>query len=589
MKKNENLKRLQSYAGSFKVLTYLSWILSAISSLVALVPFYYIWRVVHDALAVAPNFEKADQLVTYGWYALGYAVLSIMIYILAILCSHMSAFRVASNIKKDIIQHIAKLPLGVIENYGSGKVRSIIEGAANTETYLAHRLPDRAGAIATPIGLIFLLLIFDWRLGLLSLCPVILGFIIMMKMTGKEMENQMKKYRDALADMTNEAVEYIRGIPVVKTFGQTIFSFQRFKETIDSYEKWAISYTKLLRIPMLCFTTAINSVFVFLIIGTLWFTQDGITHEFLLNLIFYIIITPCISISLTKIMYMSEDFMLVDDALQKIDDILQECVLVDGHLQASQKHDIHIEHVSFQYDASHQALADVSLHIPTGHTIALIGPSGGGKTTLANLIARFFDVQHGSISIGDINIKDMDQKSLHESISYVFQNSKLIQGSILENVRMAKPDASKQEVLDALHAAQCDDIVAKLPEGIDTIIGSQGIYLSGGEMQRIAIARAIVKDAPILLLDEATAFADPDNEVRVQQALSNLAKGKTVIMIAHRLSSIQDVDHIYVLNNGMIVEHGSPQELIHQQGMYQQMWEAYKTSVDWNITKEAQA
>ncbi len=589
MKKRSNLSILTSYAGRHKILTYLSWALSAASALLALVPFWYIWRIIHDVLEASPDFSKAENIADYGWTAVLFAVISIVVYIAALMCSHLSAFRIASNIRKTLMRHIASLPLGITEKYGSGKLRRIVNDSSSAaETYLAHRLPDKAGAIATPIGLLFLLLAFDWRLGLLSLIPVALGFVIMTKMTGANMEQKMKEYQNSLSDMSNEAVEYVRGIPVVKTFGQTVFSFKRFKASIDNYEKWVIAYTKALRMPMMLYTTAINGVFAFLIAGAIIFSRGGVTNDLLLNLIFYIVITPVIGTTLTKIMFMSEDSMIAGDALSRIDEVLGEKPLPNVKRGGyPSDNSVSIEHVSYSYDGVKNALNDVSISIKPGETAALVGPSGGGKTTLANIVARFFDPQKGRVLIGGVDIRDIPKEKLMDSVSFVFQNSRLIKASILENVRMAKPDASREEALRALETAQCADIIAKLPNGIDTVVGTNGIYLSGGEQQRVAIARAALKNAPILILDEATAFADPDNEVRVQRALSALSKGKTVIMIAHRLSSVTNADRICVMSDGSIVESGAFSELIEKDCIFARMWEEYSKSADWKIEKEA--
>ena len=588
MKKQSNFSRLMGYAGAKRILTYLSWVLSVMSALLALVPFWYIWRIIHDILEVSPDFSQAGSVTRYGWSAVLFAVISIVVYIAALMCSHMSAFRVAANIRKELMRHITALPLGVTEKYGSGKLRRIVNTSSTaTETYLAHRLPDKAGAIATPIGLLFLLLVFDWRLGLLSLVPVVLGFLIMMKMTGKDMEQRMEQYQNALSDMSNEAVEYVRGVPVVKTFGQTIFSFKRFKDAIDNYETWVISYTKGLRLPMMFYTTAINGVFAFLIAGGIIFTRGGVTSELLLNLIFYIVITPVIGTTLTKIMFMSEDTMIVNDAISRIDEVLNEKPLSESGVNNIPKDNgVVLEHVSYSYDGEKNALNDVSLTIKPGQVVALVGASGGGKTTLANIVTRFFDPQKGRILIGNIDIRDIPKETLMDKVSFVFQNSRLIKASILENVRMAKPDATREEAADALRAAQCMDIIEKLPDGIDTVIGTNGVYLSGGEQQRIAIARAILKNAPVLILDEATAFADPDNEVRVQQALSALSKGKTVIMTAHRLSSITEADCIYVLQDGKIVESGTHSGLIENNGIFTRMWKNYSEAAAWRLSSE---
>ncbi|MBS5644926.1 MAG: ABC transporter ATP-binding protein [Clostridiales bacterium] len=589
MKKQSNLSRLLSYAGGHKYLTYASWVLSALSALLALIPYYYIWLVMREVLEAAPDFAAAQNLTHNGWMAVLFAVVAVLVYIAGLMCSHLGAFRVATNMRIQTMRHIVRLPLGFAESFGSGRLRKIVnESSAATETYLAHQLPDKAGAIATPIGLLVLLFVFDWRLGLLSLVPVVLGFLIMMSMTGAKMEQKMKEYQNALEDMSGEAVEYVRGIPVVKTFGQTIFSFKKFKDSIDRYKVWVIAYTKQLRGPMMFYTAAINGVFVFLIAGGLLFTQNGVTTEFLLNLIFYIIITPIISVTLTKIMFQSENAMIVDDALHRIDSVLKMAPLGEAkHPQSPQDGSVEVEHVRFSYDGQKDALKDISLSIPSGRTVAFVGPSGGGKTTLANVIARFFDPQEGTVKIGGADVREIPKKELMNTVSFVFQNSRLIKASVLENVRMGKPGASREEVIKALENAQCGDIIAKLPRGVDTVIGTKGVYLSGGEQQRIAIARVMLKNAPVLILDEATAFADPDNESRVQAAFSRLSQGKTVIMIAHRLSTIAHVDQIYVLKDGEIVESGTSGELLAREGEFRKMWKNYQTSVQWKVEKEA--
>lgn len=587
MKKSSNLSRLLDYAGNFRYFTIASWILSALSAFLALVPFWYIWRIIKEAIETAPNFSNADGMVHNGWMAVLFAVIAVLIYIGALMCSHVAAFRIASNIRIKAMHHIVTLPIGDIDQMGSGKMRKIVnESSAATETYLAHQLPDKAGAIATPIGLLVLLFAFDWRLGLLSLAPVIVAFIIMMCMTGAKMQAKMAEYQNALEDMSNQAVEYVRGIPVVKTFGQTVFSFKRFKASIDNYSKWVIAYTKDLRTPMIFYTAAVNGVFVFLIAGALLLNGGFADSNFLLNLMFYIIITPIISITLTRIMFSSENAMIVDDAMKRIDSILNLQPLPEnGHYRPGDA-SIQLKNASYSYDGAKDAVHGLTMQIASGETIALVGPSGGGKTTAAGLIARFFDAQCGEVLIGGADIKSIPKNQLMDNISFVFQNSRLLKASILDNVRLSKPDASREEVLTALEAAQCMDIIQKLPKGIDTVIGSKSIFLSGGEQQRIAIARAILKDSPIVILDEATAFADPDNENRVQAAFSSLAKGKTVIMIAHRLTTVVGADRIYVLKDGEIEEQGTHEELIKRGGLYSQMWNSYQTSIQWKVQKE---
>ncbi len=588
LKKESDLSRLMSYAGGHKAFTYASWVLSAVSALMALVPFLYIWMILRDVLNAAPDYSKAVNIPHYGWMAVLFAVLSYLVYVLALLCSHTSAFRVATNLRLAVTEHIAKLPLGFTERYGSGRLRKVIqESTGAAETYLAHQLPDQYGAMATPVGLLALLFVFDWRLGLLSLVPVVLGFAIMSAMTGKRMEEKMRQYGNALAAMSNEAVEYVRGIPVVKTFGQSVFSFKKFKATIDEYEKWVVAYTKDMRMPMMLYTAAINGVFAFLIAGGLLFTKSGVTPEFLLNLLFYIIITPVIALTLTKTMQMSENKMIVADALSRIDSVLDaEPVSVSDEPQHPKDGSVKLSDVHFSYDGETEVIKGVSMDIKSGQTVALVGPSGGGKSTLASLMCRFFDVQSGSISVGGADVRAVPKEELMDTVSFVFQNSRLIKGSILDNVKLAKPEATEEEVLAALRAAQCMDIIEKFPDGIHTVIGTKGVYLSGGEQQRIAIARAMLKNAPVLILDEATAFADPDNEAKVQAAFEELAKGKTVIMIAHRLSTVVNADCIYVVRDGQIEEAGTKDELCAKDGLFARMWRDYQSSVEWKVAKE---
>ena len=588
MKKQSDLSRLMGYAGTYRYLTYASWGLSALSALMALVPFVYIWKILRDVLNAAPDYAQAVNIPHYGWMAVLFAVLAYLIYIAALMCSHLSAFRVATNLRLEVSEHLATLPLGFTETFGSGKLRKIIhESTGAAETFLAHQLPDKYNAMATPIGLLVLLLVFDWRLGLLSLVPVALGFVIMSAMTGRRMADKMRQYGNALESMSNEAVEYVRGIPVVKTFGQSVFSFKKFKATIDEYEKWVIAYTKELRMPMMLYTAAINGVFAFLIVGGLLFTRNGVTSEFLLNLLFYIIITPVISLTLTRIMYMSENELVVADALARVDSVLDaEPVPENDHPRHPKDASVSLKDVHFSYDGKTDVIKGVSLKIQPGQMVAFVGPSGGGKSTLANLICRFFDVQSGSVRVGGADVRDIPKEELMDTLSFVFQNSRLLKGSILDNVRLGRPQATEAEVLAALKAAQCMDIIEKFPAGIHTVIGTKGVYLSGGEQQRIAIARAMLKNAPILILDEATAFADPDNEAKVQAAFAQLAKGKTVLMIAHRLSTVANADCIYVVQDGQIVESGTKDELCAQNGLFARMWQDYQASVQWKVAKE---
>ena len=586
MKKQSALTRLFEYAGNYKYFTMLSRILSVISAWIALVPFYYIWRIMKEVLDVAPAYDQAKGITSLGWSAVGFALLSMIIYIVALMCSHIAAFRIQANMRSAMMHKIVNLPLGFMDRDGSGKIRKIVqESSEATETYLAHQLPDRAGAIATPIGLLVLLVVFDWRLGLLSLVPVVAAFLIMSSMTGKNMEIKMKEYQNSLEEMSSEAVEYIRGIPVVKTFGQSVFSFKRFRKAIDNYEKWVISYTKDMRLPMVGYTTTINAVFAILIAAAFWFSKGTDDKTFLLNLLFYIIITPIITVTLNKIMYSSENKMLVEDALKRVDGILEREPLEQAKEPKMPKDaSIVFENVSFRYkDGITDALHGVNLKIEPGEHVAFVGPSGGGKTTLASLIARFFDVTEGKLFVGGVDVREIADEKLMETVSFVFQDSKLLKMSIYDNIRMGKKDATKEQVLHALKEAQCMDIIEKMPQGIDTVIGTRGTYVSGGEAQRLSIARAMLKDAPILILDEATAFANPDNEVKVQEAFSRLSKGKTVIMVAHRLSSVTNADRICVLKDGEIVEIGNHESLTKQNGIYAHMWKEYNQSIRWKV------
>ena len=565
MKKQSDLSRLMSYAGNYRAFTYASWVLSAVSALVALVPFVYIWKILRDVLNAAPDYAQAVNILHYGWMAVLFAVLSYFIYIAALMCSHLSAFRVATNLRLAVSEHLAVLPLGFAETFGSGKLRKIIhESTGAAETYLAHQLPDQYNAIATPVGLLVLLLAFDWRLGLLSLAPVVLAFLIMATMTGKRMAEKMRQYGNALEAMSNEAVEYVRGIPVVKTFGQSVFSFKKFKATIDEYEKWVISYTKDLRLPMMFYTAAVNGVFAFLIAGGLLFTAHGVTPEFLLNLLFYIIITPVISLALTRMMYMSESKMVVADALARIDSVLEAAPMqVQDVPQHPQDASVTLQDVHFSYDGKTEVIKGVSLEIQPGQTMAFVGPSGGGKTTVSRLAARFWDYQKGSITVGGMEVSRIDPEKLMSLYSIVFQDVTLFDNTILENIRLGRKGATDEEVLAAAKLANCEEFAEKLPDKWNTNIGENGCALSGGERQRISIARAFLKDAPIILLDEATASLDVENETAIQEALSRLIMDKTVLIIAHRMRTVSSADKIVVLKDGAVAEQGSPAQLLH--------------------------
>ena len=583
-KQESSLSRLLRYSGKMKPLAYLSWLLAAGSAAFTLLPFWFIWQILREALAIVPDFGSAQHITQNAWLAVLCAALAVALYILGLLCAHTNAFRVATNLRIAMMRHIALLPPGEKDRIGSGALRRIVsDSSAATETYLAHELPDQAKSAVLFIGLLVLLFTCDWRLALLCLVPAVIGFAAIMSMAGPGLREKMTNYQNALSDMSNEAVEYIRGIPVVKTFGQTVFSFRRFKSAIDRYAKWASDYTGKVRTPILIYTVAINSVFAFLILAAYLFTGNGITSEFLLRIVFFIIFSPIITSMLTSLMYTNKTKMTVEDALKRMDSVLNIQPLTITNTAHPKDAGLAFTHVRFGYEEDNQVLHDLSLDVPAGQTIALVGPSGGGKSTIAMLAARFFDPQAGAVTIGGANVRDIPKEELMNTISFVFQNAKLLKGSILENVRLGKPAATEQEVLSALETAQCMDIVAKFPQGIHTEIGSDGIYLSGGEQQRLCIARAVLKNAPILILDEATAYADPDNENKIQAALAVLAKDKTVLMIAHRLSTVKNADCICVIQGGGIAEQGDFNTLTAQNGLFAHLWAEYSKSVEWRV------
>lgn len=588
-KKRNSFSVLMHYAGSNKYFLYGAVVLAVISAWIALIPFYDIWRIIREVLEVRPNFSEAVNISRCGWQAVGFALLGMVFYIAALMCSHKAAFRVQTNMRIDMMRHIMKLPLGYVEAEGTGKIRKIVtDSSAATETFLAHNLPDKAVSVATPIGLLVMMMAFDWRLGLISLIPAVIAFVLMgTLMMGPKMAEDMKQYQNALETMSAEAVEYVRGIPVVKTFGQTVFTFKRFKAAIDKYEKWTLGYTKNMLLPMVAFTTAANGIFAALIIAAFKLTSHGVTNDFILNLFFYVLITSVLTVTLMKVAYAGESQMIVDDALNRMYEILETEPLSESKKnEKPQDPSITLDNVIFAYENSDvNAIDGVNLSVKAGDHIALVGPSGGGKTTLASLIARFWDVKRGAVKIGGADVRNIPSDELMNYVSYVFQDSKLLKMSIMDNIRMGRPDATDEEVMQALRDAQCMDIIEKFPDGVNTMIGSKGIYVSGGECQRLSIARAFLKNAPVLILDEATAFADPDNERLVQQAFEKLSKGKTVIMIAHRLSTVTNADCIYVLSDGKIAESGRHSELVAKNGIYSRMWNKYNKSVNWQVGK----
>ncbi|MCR5773821.1 MAG: ABC transporter ATP-binding protein/permease [Lachnospiraceae bacterium] len=576
------MKLINSYAGGHKALIALGRFLAAISAVLTLIPYYELWKIIRTAV----NGEDTGQITRYAWYSVTVIVAALLVYIAALMCTHIAAFRVQANMRSSLMRRILTLPLGVFDEDGTGKIRRIVsDSTAATETYIAHTLADKTVAAVTPVGLLILVFAFNWKIGLICMIPAFIGFLCMMSMMGKGMQEKMKEYQDALETMSSEATEYVRGVPVVKTFGQTVHSFKRFKACIDNYGKWTTDYTLMLRVPMTVFMTCINAIFAFIVIASYVVTKNGVENADILNIMYYIIITPLITIALTKIAYSGEAEMNLIDALKRVEKIMNIKPLKEAEGEMKPKDNgIELKNVSYRYEgAVRDAVSDVSLVIAPGEHVAFVGPSGSGKTTLAELTVRFFDVTAGEILIGGVNIKEIRSKELMEQISFVFQDSRLIKKSILENVRMAKPGASESEVIEALRKAQCMDIIEKLPRGIHTVIGEKGTYLSGGEQQRITIARAVLKDAPILILDEATAFADPDNETKVQAAFDELSKGKTLIMIAHRLSTVVNADRIFVMDDGKCAEQGSHEELMSENGLYKKMFDEYSRSIEWKV------
>jgi ATP-binding cassette subfamily B protein len=588
---NNKFIRLLNYSGNYKYLTILGMIFSAVSAICLLIPFIYIWNVVNALLAVAPDFSQAQNIGEYAFNAFFYALLGIVLNFCGLMGTHLSAFKNEKNMKDAAMNHLLKLPLGYFSNHTSGGLRKVIDfSTSKTEGFLAHNLFDLVGAIVTPIVFLVLLFSFDWILGLICLIPIILCFIFMYPMFSKESQNVMAQYQMYLEKMNGEAVEYVRGIPVTKAFQQSVYSFKNFIDAIRNYGKFSANYALSTQLPMTAFTVSINGFFALLIPAGILLAGSVVDVKFLADFLFYVIFTPICAVMMNKIMSVSQDWMLASYAMESIEEILNEKPLVEtSNPQRPKGHSIEFEGVIFDYDetdSDDHILNDINLRINENDSVALVGPSGGGKTTIASLIPRFWDVNSGSIRIGDVDVRDISTKELMENISFVFQNTTLFKDSIFNNVAIGRKGATREEVLKALSLAQCDDIIAELPQGIDTVIGSEGTYLSGGQQQRIALARAILKDAPIIILDEATALADPENEYLIQKAISQITKDKTVIMIAHRLSTVQNVDNIFVVENGRIVEEGNHAELVENNGLYSRMWDEFNQSIQWKVKSE---
>ena len=585
-KKQSSLARILGYAGGHRNLTLLGCVLSALSAVLGLIPYVCVWLAARDVLETWPALTGVSGSARWGWTAVWTAVISIVLYFAALMSTHIAAFRTARNIRRSAMTHVLKLPLGFFTGSQSGRLRKLIDDNAGlTEDLLAHKLPDLAGTIVTPIAAVLMLFLFDWKMGLLCLLTMVLALLSMCLMMGGKNAGFFHRYQKEIERMSGEAVEYVRGIPVVKMFQQTVYSFKAFYAAIRDYSDLASQYAMSCRVGQTCFLTFINGAFALLIPAALLLASGGDVRAVLVNFIFYALFAPACGQMINRIMYMSEAVMEADEAVGRLDEILSQKPMENTGVQ---KHPadaaVSFDHVTFTYPgADRPALADVSFSVRPGQVTALVGPSGGGKTTAASLIPRFWDTDSGTVSIGGVNVREMDTEDLMRQVAFVFQDTRLFKESLLENIRAARPDASREEVLSAAHAAQCDDILEKLPQGLDTVVGAGGVYLSGGEQQRIALARAILKDAPIVVLDEATAFADPENEHQIQKAFEALIRNKTVLMIAHRLSTVQDADHIIVLSGGKIAEQGSHESLLAQHGVYAAMWEDYQRSARWKV------
>lgn len=588
------LSRLASFAGGRRYLTYASLLLSAVSAALSVVPYYYIWLILDEVLAAYPDLGDATGIVHNGWMAVGFTVLSVALYIAALMCSHLAAFRIAKNMKKRALAHVMTLPPGAFDMMGSGKVRRIINDSAEaTHTYAAHQLPDLAGSVVLPISIVVMLFFFDWRLGIACIVPIAVSIAVMYTMMGnKVLAEFMGVYQGALGDMNKEAVEYVRGISVVKTFQQTVHTFQTFKESILRYGEFASGYARWCKKRMVAYMVFANLSFAFLILAAMAITGglENATPEFISDFLFYVVFSPLVAILLVRIMYSSEDGYKVDDALSRIDGLMaMEPLPESGDPKVPDDMTVRFEGVTFTYPGSDRpAVEAVSMTMRPGTVTALVGPSGSGKSTIASLAARFWDPQQGRISIGGIDLRDISSKDLSGLESYVFQSNTLLRDTLLNNVRLGRPDATPEQVSEALRQAQCEDIVAKLPNGLDTPIGPGGVYLSGGETQRVAVARAILKGSPIVILDEATAFADPENEHLVQKAFEKLAEDRTVLIIAHRLTTVRNADCICVVDGGRIREIGTHAELMEEGGEYRRMWEDYQRSLTWRVKGVAQ-
>ena len=592
MQKESSFKKIISYAGKDKGKIYVSALLSAISALAALVPYYYLWQIIHGIIFSDP----ATDLKGYGWTAFLWVVIAAALSIFSLFLSHQASVLVSANIRKKLIAHVAELPYEEFQSLGTGRLRkTITESAETIERYVAYQFPEQICTLVTPVGVLVMIFAFDLRLGLFSIISLVLGIIILVCFMGKGLVKVMKDYQDALEQMSGDVGEYVRDIPVVKIFGQSILSFRKLKGSIDHYEAMVTAYIKRMELPMVAYSVAIYSTFVFLTIGGVMISDGGVNASNLSNYIFYVVFTPAIVLMMNRFMYQSKSGIYVKDAFTRIDSLLSikpEADILASHTASSpslvsdcpETFDISLEDVSFCYGQDHNKAVDhISLQVREGSCAVFVGSSGSGKTTLANLIAGLYPVQEGEIRIGGVDVNRISREQLTRLVACVYQDSHLIKGSILDNIRLSHPGASQEEVLEALKNAQCMDIIEKFPEGIHTRIGTKGVHLSGGEVQRLAIARALLKNAPIVILDEATAYADPDNEQKIREALHTLTEGKTVILIAHRLSTLGRGEEIYVFSEGKILEQGTGEVLMQQKGLYYEMCRQYLQSSSWHI------
>lgn len=584
-----SLSRILKYAGGHKKLTILGCLLSAVSAVLGLAPYLCVWLVARELLSIYPDVTAAAGIEKWGWMAVWFAVGSILLYFAALMCTHIAAFRTAKNMRRAAVRHVLTLPLGFFTGRQSGRIRKLIDDNAGlTEDLLAHKLPDLAATFITPVAGIIMLFLFDWRMGLLCLLTMALALASMCMMMGGKNAGFFHRYQREIERMSGEAVEYVRGIPVVKMFQQTVYSFKAFYNAIKDYSDLASQYAMSCRVGQTCFLTCINGAFALLIPAALLIASGGDVGTALVNFIFYALFAPACGAMINRIMYMSEAIMEADEAEGRLDEVMNERPLSPPALpKRPADAAVSFERVTFTYPgAENPALSDVSFSVRPGEVVALVGPSGGGKTTAASLIPRFYDVQGGCIKIGGVDVREIDGAELMKNVAFVFQDTRLFKESLFENIRAGRPEAAREEVMAAARAAQCADILEKLPHGLDTVVGAEGVYLSGGECQRVALARAILKDAPIVVLDEATAFADPENEHQIQLAFEKLTRGKTVLMIAHRLSTIQNANKIIVMDNGKVAESGTHGELLAMNGLYAGMWADYQRSAQWKVGKE---